>query len=277
MFSISISPPLLELLIKPGATFIQTYFITNNSTTPINVSATIEAWQPSGPDGNVTYTNVQENPSFTFSLANSDLSLNKNFSLNPGQKQQLILKIKANQAILPGDSYYTLFITQASQTDASARLGSHLLISTSSTENITQKAAVTKLSISPIFKDIFLTPIRFDSLIDNQSNFFFKTQGKIIITKDNLTLKELELESLNVLAHHSRRLQCKNYTACTYTPPFWPGLYTATIKLDNSVSYTSPSVTFFIFPYFLTGLFIVLTTLIIFFAKFLGKKTESTA
>lgn len=271
MFNLSISPPQTEIIIKPGATFIQAYTVINNSSTPISVYTTVQPWLPADPNGAVSY-NTKENPNFVFSLANSDFTLNQKFILAPQQKTQLLLKLKIDPNTPPGDAYYTFFINQSDQNDATARIGSHLLISASATENVPSSILIKNLTASPrFFKDILFSPINFSAEISNSTNFYTKSSGKIVITKGNLTIKELELEPVNILAHHSRTLQCKDYTPCVFSPPFWPGLYTATVKLNENLSHTSETISFFVFPYSITFFLFFMLILGLFLTKLSSK------
>ena len=113
MSSLSISPQQIEYLIKPGATIIQSFRIKNDSNDYIYLNTSIEAWQPLGDDGLVSYQNNNTNNDIEFSLNNSDLQLYENFSIEPHTEKQLVLKIKASPYAKESDHYTTFFITQS--------------------------------------------------------------------------------------------------------------------------------------------------------------------
>jgi hypothetical protein len=121
------------------------------------------------------------------------------------------------------------------------------------------------LTVSPSFKDTFFPRLQIRALIQNRSAYFFKSAGKLTITKNNLIIKELDLFPQNVLALASRQVACNSGNLpvpCTLDPPFWPGKYTATVSLDPSLASASASTTFYVFPYS----FLLLTVLL--FAAF---------
>lgn len=278
-FDLTLSPSQIEFVAKPGATITQAYDVINNSENPLLLNTEVLPWHPIGNEGNVSYQNIISSPNILFSLNNSDIKLGQVFTLAPGQKQQLVLKIETSSQASLDDFYYTFFITQQGQTLDSnksnntqtiGKIGSHLLLTVSNSEDVSNKAQITKFTVSPKLKDIFLTPITFNAEVKNNSNNFFKTKGTITINKNNVKVKELELSDNNVLTHSSRLISCKDQTDCTFDPPFWPGSYTATLTLDPSLSAPSATISFFVFPFSLTAILIVILT--IFFILFRIKK-----
>jgi hypothetical protein len=273
MFNLTISPAQAELVIKPGVTLTQVYYLTNNSDQTIILTPSVLPFTPKGFDGSVTYDETIQNPNVEFSLANPDVKLNQNFRLNPGQKTELVLQIKTYPQIPQGDNYYTFFISQATDTtfntipQSTARLGSHLLLSLSDSENPISQGEIKHFTTSPRIKDIFLTPITFHAEVKNNSEFFFKTAGTLTITKNKLVIAQTELDSQNVLANYSRTLTCQNQQPCTISPPFWPGQYTATIALDSTSSASPVSITFFVFPFSFCLILLIFAGLLFFFTR----------
>jgi hypothetical protein len=262
-FNISLTPAQFEFTAQPGATITQAYEITNNSDNTIFLSSSIESWLPSGIEGNVTYSNVVSDPKVIFSLNNADLSLGQGFNLQPQEKRQLVLKIKVDPQSELKDYYYTFFINQTSvgtlegqqnSTQASGKIGSHVLLSVSNSEQQPAKAEIKNFKVFPKIKDVFLTPINFQAEISNNTDYFFKTDGQITINKNDLKINEIKLMPSNVLSHHSRSITCTDNTVCTLNPPLWPGSYTATLSLDPSISSKSVTISFFVFPFSLIGL-----------------------
>lgn len=278
-FNLSISPPQLELILKPGVTLTQAYDIVNNSDNVLLLTTSVDPWRPTDSNGSVTYDNISPSQYLHFSLANADIRLGQTFRLEPGAKRQLVLKIKSDSDALLTDNYYTFFVSQdatstlnpdQTNNQLSARIGSHILISTHTTDSPEISLAVTNFTTTPRFKDILFTPITINGLLNNNSEFYFRPEGKITLTKNNLIIKELTLAPQNVLAHHSRSIQClddqQNTVPCSISPPFWPGLYTATINTTN----TTVSTSFFVFPYYFTFALLtigILATLILRFRR----------
>lgn len=278
MFDLTLSPAQVELLAKPGTTITQGFDITNNSSSPMMVKTSVRSWLPIGNNGLVTYANVDSNPNFQFSLANANIQLGQTFILRAGEKQQLVLKLKSSDTTPLTDSYFTFFVSQDTtntisdnQTGAqtSAEIGAHILISTSTTESVSAKASVSRFSAAPKIKDIFFTPITFSGIVNNESDHFFKTDGQITISKNGKVIKDMTLFPHNILANHSRQINClqdNEPVNCTFNPPFWPGAYTATINTNH----TTDTISFFVFPLY----FVILMTIIVLIASFVLKLSQ---
>lgn len=272
--NLTISPAQTEVVIAPDITFTQAYSVTNDSDTSLVLSTSVLPWQPVGSDGSLTYTNISPSRYFEFSLNNADLHLGQSFVLAPRQTRQLVLKIKSSSVSPEGDSYFTFFINQdqsdrigsdISGSGATARLGSHLLISTSSTENPPSRLTITSFQATPKFVDVFFPRVRLIAQVNNQSKFFTKTNGKLTITKNNRTVSETILFPDNVLAHSSRELSCLSNNEpvpCTLSPPFWPGVYQATIDLDPSLSSQGYTTAFIAFPFSIIIFVLLISTFI---------------
>ena len=260
-FNVTLKPALVELALKPGETITQAFEITNNSDSTLVMTTSVLPWIPNGSDGSVTYDNAVPNSDIQFSLGNADIALGQSISIKPKESQQIVLKITSDSSQPVSDSYYTFFVDQdlsnsltndSNSTSASARVGSHLLLSSSSAKNFTSNLSISKFTTSPQFKDSLFSKINISALITNNSGSYNKTQGKLTISKNNLTIKEFTLFPNNVLARNSRWISClseETSVPCTLNPPLWPGVYSATITLDPSISDSTASTTFFVFPY----------------------------
>ena len=270
MFDLSLSPSQVELLVRPGTLTTQAINITNNDSRPITLIPSLERWQASGSDGSVSYVTdmVKTTPDLlTFSLMNSDRLLNQPFTIAPYSQQQLVVKLKAAPDQI-GDQYQTLFLTQVNtfspdQTAATAtgKIGVHFLVSVSAADQISYKGAITEFYAAPFFKDTFFTPIILHALVDNQSDYYFKTLGHLVIAKGNKTVSDITLEPTNVAARHPRSL------AYTLNPPFWPGVYTANLTLDPATHTPVQTAYFFVFPFSLTALILILAAILFIFKK----------
>ena len=269
MFDISISPPQIEFILKPGVNLTQAYQITNNSDQTVTLNTKILPFLPQGDSGSVTYTNLVSNPNILFSLNNSDLKIGQPFTLGPKEQKQIVLKITATDQVQLADYYSTFFIYQNPQTSAnssnisqtSGQIGSHILLSVSQTELPKTQGVVQKFTLNPKIKDVFFTPIKFSGQVQNQTNYFFKTSGKITIYKNSKVIKELPLDSQNVLANYYRQFSCQNQEVCTLSPPLWPGYYTATIDFDSSLNISPTSTSFFVLPLSPIAILLFLTLL----------------
>jgi len=282
MFDITLKPAQIEFVALPGGTITQIYNITNNSNTGLTVDTSVLPWKPTGFDGSVSYDGVISDPNIQFSLVSPEDKLGSPFVLMPKSTRQVILKINISPDASLNDYYYTFFVSQRqsspgkySFSGTSGKIGSHLLLSVSQTENPASQISVENFSTLPSLKDIFLTRITFNAQVKNDSKYFLKTIGNLTISKNNLVIKKINLLPQNVLANHSRNLQCTE--SCTISPPFWPGTYTATISFDPLVSDKSFSTTFFVFPFSLLILLIIPAVFFFIKAKNKTKPTKNPA
>jgi hypothetical protein len=255
MFNLSLSPPQAEFVLKPNVNLTQAYEVNNNSDQTITVNTKVLPFLPTGDNGSVTYSDLISNPNIIFSLNNADIQLGQPFTLKANETKQLVLKITTTSQTKLADYYSTFFVYQTNQTTANdtnisqttGQIGSHILLSVSDTENPKTEGLIQKLETTPKIKDIFFTPIKFSGQIQNNSNYFFKTAGKIVVKKGEKVVKELNLDSQNVLANYYRQFSCDNQ-ACTLKPPLWPGHYTATVEFNSSLNIPPISTSFFILP-----------------------------
>jgi hypothetical protein len=280
LFDLTIYPPQLEFVLKPGITITQAYEITNNSDQALNLNTEVLPFLPQGDNGSVTYANLFPDPNIVFSLNNSDMVLGQPFTLPAHIAKQIVLKIKTSPDTHLSDYYSTFFVYQdetisnndASFSQANGKIGSHILLSVSDQENPKIAGQVQKFSITPKIKDVFFTPINFSAQIENQTNYFFKTGGQITITKGAKTIKEFKLDTNNVLANYFRRLSCQNQDSCTLSPPLWPGSYTATLSFDSNLNIAPVSTSFFVLPLSPLALILLIISLIFIFKTIFKKK-----
>lgn len=275
MFNISLVPSQIEFVLKPGVSLTQAYQVTNESDQKITLNTQVLPFLPSGDNGSVNYNNLITNPNIDFSFNNSDLTLGQPFTLGPKETRQIVLKITASPQTQLSDYYSTLFIYQTPDKTAndttisqtSGQIGSHILLSVSLTESPQTQGTIQRFSLAPKFKDVFFTPIKFSGQIQNQTNYFFKTSGKITISKNQKIIKELTLDSQNILANYYRQFSCENQSVCTLLPPFWPGAYTATLEFDSSLNIPPSTISFFVLPLSPIGLIAFIFLLVFFFQK----------
>lgn len=278
MFNLSISPPQIEFVLKPNITLTQAYQITNESQQSVTLNTEVLPFIPQGDNGSVSYSSLLSNPNISFSLNNADLKLGQTFTLGPLESRQLVLKIKTSPEAQLADYYSTFFVYQSTEMSANdsnfsqstGKIGSHILLSVSNSEFPQMNGQVNKFITNPKIKDVFFTPLNFSAQIQNKTNYFFKSLGKIIISKNQKTIKQLNLDPQNVLANHNRSLLCENQLPCTLSPPLWPGKYTSTIEFDSNLNIPSTSISFLVLP--LSPILFILSTIsLIYFFRWIKK------
>ncbi len=257
--NLSLDPAQIEITLKPNAVFTQAYNITNNSTSTLLLSSSVSAWVPADKEGGVLYQDTVD-PPLIFSLSNTDLKLGEDFTLRAGQKKQLVLKI-INPSDEIKDYYLTFFISQKPYTQIQsghqnlAKIGSHLLITTGQQSSPLSNFKVSKLNISPKFKDIFI-PLTISGEIANDGQHYNHIDGQLTIYKNNQIFSEHSLFPYTVIPSSSRLIMCVNPDSeavpCRLKIPLWPGKYQGLITLNgNATKYEYPF-SFFVFPYTLT-------------------------
>lgn len=274
--SLSISPPLLEAMIKPGKSIVQPYEIVNESGTDLYLRPIIVPFEPSDLNGNILLDPKFLNsyiPKF-FSLANNNFQLNQTFRLSAGEKGQLLLRITIPDDEAETDHYFTFIIEQSPEGEFLGRqnggsnlikIGSNILLTISSTGLPKKQAVVAKFAALPKIADLFFDKIKFSLLVQNTGRTFLKPVGQIDIY-NRLTKKKVETLALqpdNVLANSARLINCLTDKPITEQPTtdnrppnncsfstFIPGAYRAVISFspNGNDSKETASATFFFLP-----------------------------
>jgi len=273
-FDLTLKPAQIEIILKPNAIFTQAYEITNNSSETLLLSTSLSSWLPADNLGTVSYFDNLDSP-LKFSLSNSDLKLGQDFLLNPKQKKQLVLKIN-NPSSEESDNYFTFFITQKPLNNTSnshqnlAKIGSHLLISTTRQGTFTSNLQISQLSLKPNIKDIF-TPLKINGEISNTGPHYAQIDGQITIYKNSKLLWQQNLFPYTVASQNSRLIHCLNSqneaSTCQLKIPLWPGSYQGNITLNGNASKYEYSFKFFVFPYSVIIPILLIFSLLIFSLK----------
>jgi len=175
--SLSISPPLLEVFIKPGKSITQKYKLTNNGE-PTLISLKLAELNEYG-------INLENSSSDKWiSIIDSDIVFNLPFALENGQAKEFVLKIQPSSQLKEQDYYRALvFSTESSysgQTTASTisqNLVSPVLITLTSTGQVNKAAKISRFEI-PRFLDSF-GPLKVNIFIENIGNIYFRPNGDI--------------------------------------------------------------------------------------------------
>ncbi|MFH1601466.1 MAG: four helix bundle suffix domain-containing protein [Candidatus Shapirobacteria bacterium] len=192
-FSLSLSPPLLEVVLQPGKSITQAYEVKNLGTSLLYLQTEIRFFLPSealAKEGQITY---QEPDIFTglpeFKLNNANINLGDTFVLEPNQSQQLVLKITAPLDLPQKDYYATFFIQQIpevsfseqqAQPGLAGQIGSNILITVSQTADLEAKGEISEFFSQPKLADLG-QEIKFTIKAANLGENFFKSAGKIEI------------------------------------------------------------------------------------------------
>jgi len=241
-FSLSISPPLLEIMLQPDKSITQAYEVKNEGNQLLYLTAFISPFLPDPQTGKVLYEQNQPSilPQPQFSLNNANLNLGETFILQPNESQQLVLKIKASKNVAEKDYYATLFIAQSvtgrqllNQTAAqfSGQIGSHLLITVSQAGEFDFIGRIAQFKPLPKIADLG-EKINFNLIVANEGQTLFKTNGKIeIFDWLGKKKKEILLRPDNILVDSQRKITCLDEPC--YFSSLLPGRYQTMVTIFN--------------------------------------------
>ncbi len=271
--SLSIYPPLLEVMIQPGKSFIGAYEITNNSDIDLYLRPIVVPFEPAGQKGGVKLQTTSHQPPATsyFSLTNADIQLNQTFKLPANSQQQLVLKINVPKGQLEKDHYFTFLVEQTPEgkfvgspetATNLIKIGGNILLTISQSGLPKKQGVIAKFISRPKIADLLET-VKFKVLIQNTGDAFFKTNGQIDIYH-RLTKKKmanLNFRPDNVLVDSAREIVCSE--SCAFSS-LLPGPYRAIVSFtpDESNNQEAAVALFWILP-IKSGLVIILLILLI--------------
>jgi len=280
--SLSISPPLIETVIKPGKSILIAYTIVNHAD-PVILTTKVLPFEPKNNLGQIKVKEEFEGP-IRFSLDNSNLKLNQSFFLKTNESQQLLLRLRVPEGAKEGDYYYTLIVEsqpvttqlEKSASFAKASIGTNILITVSESGRVEIKPKIVLFEVLPRFRFSFFgkkinffdsaDPIPLTLIIENQGKNLIKPEGEIILKGNFGEKAKFNLLSQNILSQSQRlikaspsaEIDCSNlpkFKACQspvslIISGFFLGFYrlsTAVIFGENSPQ-ISASTSFFAFP-----------------------------
>ena len=282
--SLSLSPPLLELFIKPGKSTMVAYKL-DNLGDPVFINLKVLPFEAKDNLGNIRIKPEFDGP-VRFSLDNPDLQLEQPFFLKTNDSQQILLRIRVPENITDGDFYYSLLAETAPPTAsegmagarAKATIGSNILVTISNSGNVDIKPRVVLFSTRggltlnrnwKIFDSSDKIPLVF--IVENKGKNMIKSEGQITLkgnfgetAKYNVISKNILAESQRLLeATPSAQIDCDNNRteqACLFpTSLLLSGFFIGRYNLSTQISFgeNSPTIfgstSFFAFPFKITG------------------------
>lgn len=285
--SLSVTPPLTEIMVKPGKSITQTYQIINSGSDSL-YSVHVYPFVVNGDNGLIDINekaDVANNPTYSdwFKLVKPEVNFGDKFNVVSGSTTTVTLDITIPYQATQKDYYFVVIFQSENETgigqsvsQTQGRIGSNLLIS------VTEDGQPAKVADIKEFKALFivdsLSPINYSLIIKNIGRTFFKPVGKIII--NNPLFKRtvnLQVAPQNVLAFSERKLNClegENLIDCQIDSPVLLGLYKAKISftLDGSTKVYEAEADTIAFPFSLILVFIVIVIIL----KIIIKKTGSS-
>ena len=287
--SLSLSPPLLELFIKPGKSIMVAYKL-DNLGDPAFINLKVLPFEAKDNLGNIRIKPEFEGP-VRFSLDNSDLQLEQPFFLKAGGSQQILLRIRIPENITDGDFYYSLLAETAPPTAsegigsarAKATIGSNILVTISNSGNIDIKPRVVLFSTrGGVFDSTDKVPLVF--IVENKGKNMIKPEGQITLKGNFGETAKYDIISKNILAESQRLLEAtpsaqidcdkdRDKVCLVSTSLILSGFFIGKYNLSTQISFgeNSPTIfgstTFFAFPFKITGGVLLATIIIVFIVK----------
>lgn len=294
--SLSISPPLLELFIKPGKSIMVAYKLENLGD-PTFLNLKVLPFEAKDSLGNIRIKPEFEGP-VRFDLDNADLKLGQAFFLKTNSSQQILLKIRIPENIPDGDYYYSLLAETipptASEGIGSARakatIGSNILITISNSGNVDIKPKISLFAIRGGFK-LGQNVRIFDSLekipviltITNRGGSMMKPEGQISLRGNFGETAKYDIIPKNILAQSERMLEATpsaNLSSTIHYPSslILSGFFVGKYNLSTEVKFgeNSPTIfgstTFYALPFRIIGGIILAIIITLFVLRYLSLK-----
>jgi len=297
--SLSITPPLLELVIKPGKSIMVAYKIENHGD-PVILTTKIVNFEPRDNLGNIRLKDDFQGP-MRFSLDNSDLQLERPFFLKTGDSKQLLLRIRAPEGAAAGDYYYTLLVEtfptnnliETSGQKVKASIGSNILTTITDSGVVEVKPKIVlfeilnKLNIFgrkiSLFDSFDKIPLIF--ILENKGKNLIKPEGEIILTRNFGEKIKYNIIPKNILAESQRLVEttASSQLVTNHQSPvtlvlsgFFLGFYRLSTKLtfgENSPTLFA-NTHFFAFPFKLLFALVVIIVITVYIVKKYSPKED---
>lgn len=221
-FSLTVSPPVIELTIKPDKSVVIAYTITNTGD-PMVLKSYVRPFIPNGVYGELAVADEFSGP-IRFNLENSNIQLDTPFFLKSGGKQQLLLKIRIPEGTPEGDYYYS-FLSEnvpgklaegSSQPITQGAIGSNLLISVTNTGVFESNAHISQFKVNAPYsfslfgKKILMfessDPIPVRLIAQNNGKGLIKPEGTITLKGSFAEDASYNILPENILSNSSRLL-----------------------------------------------------------------------
>jgi len=256
--SLSLSPPLIELFIKPGKAVMVAYKLENFGD-PTFLNLKILPFEAKDSLGNIRIKPEFEGP-VRFSLDNSELSLGKPFFLKTNSSQQILLRIRIPENITDGDYYYSLLAETSPPTAiegvgsarTKATIGSNILVTISNSGNIDIKPKITLFStLGKVFDSSDKIPVVLT--VVNKGKNMIKPEGQISLKGNFGETSKYDIISKNILAQSERLLEatpsslmdCRKRKCLFPTSLFLSGFFIGKYNLSTQIKFGENSPTIF--------------------------------
>ena len=276
--SLSLSPTLTELAIKPGQSTVIKYRLTNIGD-PTITKIRLLPFEAKDNQGNIRIKESLQSP-IQFKLEKENLKLEEPFFLRNSASQELWLSVNVPEDT-PTKDYYFSLLAEAQpppsqegviNVRAKVSVGSNLLISVTKKGEIEIKPKISLFEVIPknkisllgfrinLFASFEKIPVVL--VVENKGKNLIKPQGEIILKGPFWQRKRYEIKPQTVLAQSQRQTSLE-------LPGFFLGNYSLSANLSfgqgTPTHYASTS--FLVLPIKLIILLTIIMILVIFFWK----------
>lgn len=269
---LSISPPLVEVMIQPGKEVKHSFTITNNGS-PSAITPKLFYFDPQGDTGRVEITN---RPAPDWIIFNSSP-----FALDTASTKSVELTFSPPSDASETDHLLSLVFETTETADITDRnvsayktqIASNILI-TISKDGLPKKSASIVSFWAPKIIDSTFGSIEYKLLLENNGNFIWKPEGKIIINQKN----QLQLAPQNIASGHKRAINClqaEEVVVCKQEKPFI-GINRAVLSFSpqgNQTVYNAQTTTL-AFPFTIVGVLTLLLLLTTYINKYHSVKSR---
>lgn len=257
--SLSISPPLVETIIKPGKSILIAYTIQNYAD-PTVLRIKVRPFVAKSNLGEISVKKDFSGP-IRFQLDNNDIELEKPFFLKPNEKKQALVRLRVPDGAPEGDYYYTVLaeteappaLEGSSTTSVMGAIGANLLVSVSETGYAPVQAKIALFDLRNGWKLPFFNSKLFDSsstipivlIIGNGGKHFIKPEGKITLKGNFNETADYAIIPQNILSESQRlalatpsaSIDCDSLTLCKHPASlllsgFFIGKYNLKASID---------------------------------------------
>lgn len=263
--SLAVTPPLFEVVIKPGKEVKQVYNITNNGSDTLLVPK-ILYFDVEDDAGNVSLT---ENPAPAWIKYSRDP-----FELKAQETKQFNVLVSPPEDEEEIDHFVTLIFETVIPSDVlfqnetfyKSQIGTNILITISKDGNPKKSAEIVEFKATKIVDSIF-GDIKYEVKLKNNGNSYWKPIGKIIFNDT----KSIKMAPQNVLSGSNRNILClseENLVECKISKSSVVGLFdigkrisTLEFSVDDDPKVYKAVAETFVFPFTSIGGLLLLLTL----------------
>lgn len=294
--SLSISPPIIEAVMKPGKSIMIAYTLKNNGD-PVFLNSKVVNFEPLDNFGNIKLQDEATGP-VRFSLDNADLQLGQPFFLETGKSQQLLLRIRIPDRAPNGDYYYSLLAqTERGETlegvtssGARATIASNILITVTDSGFIDIQPRINRFDIPrkiKIFDSFDKIPVVL--YVENKGTNLIKPEGQISLRGIFGGTAAYEIIPKNILSQSQRLVEATPSADLTVEAKdlgpasslVLSGFFVGKYNLTTNISFgeNSPTIfgstSFFAFPFKIAlGLLITIAATVIITRKYSPKEED---